>query len=36
MIELRIDGLDVQVEEGSSLLDVAQFMAYPFPHYATM
>ena len=31
MIELRIDGLDVQVEEGSSLLDVAQFYGIPVP-----
>jgi bidirectional [NiFe] hydrogenase diaphorase subunit len=31
MINLTIDGLDVQVEEGSSLLDVAQFYGIPIP-----
>ncbi len=31
MIEMTIDGLDVQVEEGSSILDVAQFYGIPVP-----
>jgi len=31
MINLTIDGLDVQVEEGSSLLDTAQFYGIPIP-----
>jgi NADH dehydrogenase/NADH:ubiquinone oxidoreductase subunit G len=31
MINLTIDGLDVQVEEGSSLLDVAQFYGIKIP-----
>ena len=31
MIEMTIDGLDVQVEEGSSILDVAQFYGIPIP-----
>ncbi len=36
MINLTIDGLDAQVEEGSSILDVAQFYGIPIPtlcHY---
>jgi NADH dehydrogenase/NADH:ubiquinone oxidoreductase subunit G len=31
MIELRIDGLDVQTEEGSSILDVARFFGIEIP-----
>lgn len=31
MIELTIDGLDVQVEEGSTILDAARFMGIPIP-----
>ncbi len=31
MINLTIDGLDAQVEEGSSILDVAQFYGIPIP-----
>jgi len=31
MIELRIDGIDVQVEEGSSILDVARFYGMEIP-----
>ena len=31
MIELRIDGIDVQTEEGSSLLDVARFYGIDSP-----
>ena len=31
MINLTIDGFDVQVEEGSSLLDTAQFYGIPIP-----
>ena len=31
MIEMTIDGLEVQVEEGSSILDVAQFYGIPIP-----
>ena len=31
MIEMTIDGLDVQVEEGSSILDAAQFYGIPIP-----
>ena len=31
MIELRIDGLDVQTEEGSSILDVARFYGIEIP-----
>jgi len=31
MIEMTIDGLDVQVEEGASVLDVAQFYGIPVP-----
>ena len=31
MIEMTIDGLDVQVEEGASVLDVAQFYGIPIP-----
>jgi len=31
MIEMTIDGIDVQVEEGSSILDVAQFYGIPIP-----
>jgi len=31
MIELRIDGIDVQVEEGSSILDVARFYGIEIP-----
>ena len=31
MIEMIMDGLDVQVEEGSSILDVAQFYGIPVP-----
>jgi NADH dehydrogenase/NADH:ubiquinone oxidoreductase subunit G len=36
MIELRIDGLDVQIEEGSSILDAARFYGIEIPtlcHY---
>jgi bidirectional [NiFe] hydrogenase diaphorase subunit len=31
MIEMTIDGLDVQVEKGSTILDVAQFYGIPIP-----
>ena len=31
MIELRIDGIDVQTEEGSSILDVARFYGIEIP-----
>jgi NADH dehydrogenase/NADH:ubiquinone oxidoreductase subunit G len=31
MIELRIDGIDVQTEEGSSLLDAARFYGIEIP-----
>jgi len=31
MIELRIDGIDVQVEEGSSILDAARFYGLGIP-----
>jgi len=31
MITLRINGLEVSVEEGSTLLDVAKFLGFPIP-----
>ena len=31
MIEMTIDGIPVQVEDGSSILDVAQFYGIPVP-----
>jgi len=31
MMELRIDGIDVQVEEGLSILDVARFYGIEIP-----
>ena len=31
MIEIRIDGIDAQTEEGSSILDVARFYGIEIP-----
>ena len=31
MITLRINGLDVSVEQGSSLLEAAEFLGFPIP-----
>ena len=31
MITIKLNGVDVSVEEGSTLLEAAQFMGFPIP-----
>ncbi|MFC1563646.1 2Fe-2S iron-sulfur cluster-binding protein [candidate division KSB1 bacterium] len=36
MINLKINGLDVQIEEGSTILEAAQFLGFPIPTLCNM